>query len=67
MKRKATKGRAAKAPQTKSLKLMIYLPPDLNHRLRLHAVETHRRISDVVAEALQNYLPRIIKVIYTKQ
>jgi predicted DNA-binding protein len=38
------------------------LPPELVRRLRLYSVNSGRRISHVVAEALESFLPKKITV-----
>jgi predicted transcriptional regulator len=49
---------ATKTPDEKN-RLTIYLPEDLARRLKLVAVSQNKAASNVVAELLDKYLPRL--------
>jgi len=37
-------------------RLTVYLPPELDRRLRLHCVETDTKISEALGQAVENWL-----------
>lgn len=43
-------------PPKREKALAVRLPPELRQRTRVYAVKTEKRIQDVVAEALEEYL-----------
>ncbi len=49
---------ATPAPPEKKRVRMVYLPPDLDRRLRLRAAAMERDVSGVVAEAVELYLSK---------
>ena len=67
---KPKRSKATKTPKTKTAKTTatkaaaegtkrartIYLPPDLDRRLRVHAAIEEQAVSDVIAAALKAYL-----------
>ena len=57
--------RVTKKKDTKGLQVrvaaMLYLPDDLKRRLKHHAVDTGREMSDIATEAIATYLDRAEK------
>jgi hypothetical protein len=46
---------AVTPPTEKPVQQTVYLPVDLRRWLRVHAASTERRVSDIVAEAVQEF------------